>query len=354
MNNTLMACIVAAVATVFCIWLLRPLARHIGFVDRPGGRKTHSHDIPLIGGVALFFGFSFGLLVLSISLKDYRGLLAGVALLLLMGVVDDFKELGSSLRLIGQFLAALIFVFWGGPLLLHLGNLFFLGPVDLGIWAYPLTILLVMGFVNSMNMLDGQDGLSGGIVLGQLVLLFILAYQLHLSTVIQLSALLIVLLVIFLFFNLPVPWRKRASIFMGDSGITFLAFIVAWFGLYLAQVDPEQIAPLTILWIVALPIFDLLHVVVKRIKEKRSVLEAGRDHVHHVLHVAGWRMGVSTSFLCVLSVGLGLFGLWLNAMRVGDGWQFVLWLGALFLYSSTMYCVVRHQAREKRLAHPEI
>ena len=99
--------IVAFAATLFCIWLLRPLAFRIGFVDRPGGRKHHANAVPLIGGIAMFFGFCFSLLTLHVSLQAYRGLFAGSALLVLMGVVDDFKELGSKLRLVGQLLAAL-------------------------------------------------------------------------------------------------------------------------------------------------------------------------------------------------------------------------------------------------------
>ena len=105
--------VIAALSTLFCIFLLRPLAYRIGLVDRPGGRKKHVYHTPLIGGIAMFFGFCFSLLTLDISLQPYRGLIAGSSVLILMGVVDDFKSLSSKLRLLGQFLAATFLIAWG-------------------------------------------------------------------------------------------------------------------------------------------------------------------------------------------------------------------------------------------------
>ncbi len=118
--------IITFLASLFCIWLLRPLAIRIGFVDRPNGRKWHEKNVPLIGGIALFFSFWFALLALSTSLLPYRGMLAGSSILVLMGVVDDFRDLSSKLRLVGQLFAALLMIIWGNVIFSNLSNSFFL------------------------------------------------------------------------------------------------------------------------------------------------------------------------------------------------------------------------------------
>lgn len=324
--------LIAMAATLFCVWLLRPLAHHIGFVDRPGGRKRHSHNTPLIGGVAMFFGFCFALLTLEQSLQPYRGLLAGASLLILMGVVDDFKELRPKLRLVGQLGAALMLTAWSGELISNLGNLFFLGDLQLYLWAFPFTVLFVVGFINAMNMLDGQDGLAGGVALTQCVLLFIISVQQGLHNDTRMLAIIAILLMVFLGFNMRTPWRKKASIFMGDSGITFIAFSIAWFAIDLSQTNTKAVEPMTILWILAFPLFDLIAVCVYRIRQGKPVLHASRDHFHHVLHVAGMSVQLSTFLLCLLSLILGVVGIIMNYLGVPEGWQFVCFAVAFTAY----------------------
>jgi len=330
--DILKSSIVAMFATLFCIWLLQPLAHHIGFVDRPGGRKEHAQNTPLIGGIAMFFGFCFALLSLHVSLEAYRGMIAGSALLIMMGVVDDFKELSSKLRLVGQMLATIFLITWGNLLLNNLGNLFFLGDLHLGLWAFPVTVLVVIGYLNAMNMLDGQDGLAGGVALSQTLLLLVLAVQLNLYSDLRMLIILAVLLSVFLAFNMRFPWRRKAAVFMGDSGVTFIAFLIAWFAIQLSQVNTAIVKPMAVLWILALPIFDLLAVSIFRMRRGRSLLVASRDHFHHVLHVAGLSVKLSTFLLCLLSLSLGAIGIALNYWNVPEGWQFLGLLFVLMLY----------------------
>lgn len=331
--------LVAMVATIFCVWLLRPLAYRVGFVDRPGGRKIHEHNTPLIGGISMFFGFCFALLALGQSLLPYRGLIAGSSLLILMGVVDDFKELRPKLRLVGQLLAALFLASWGNHLVSNLGDLIFLGNIQLGLWAFPMTVLCVVGLINAMNMLDGQDGLAGGIALSQTLLLLLLAFQLNLHSDIRMLAIIAVLLTVFLSFNLRTPWRQKASIFMGDSGVTFIAFLIAWFSIEISQTNITVVKPVTMLWILAFPLFDLIAVCIFRFRRKKPIFAASRDHFHHVLHIAGIDVHLSTILLCFLSLMLGIVGLIMNYFSVPEGWQFISFFAALFLYLTLVKCV---------------
>lgn len=330
--DILKSSIVAMLATLFCIWLLRPLAHHIGFVDRPGGRKVHEQNTPLIGGIAMFFGFCFALLSLHVSLQAYRGLIAGSSVLILMGVVDDFKELSSKLRLLGQLLAILFLIGWGHKLVGNLGNIFFFGDLHLGLWAFPLTVVSVMAYINAMNMVDGQDGLAGGVALTQSVLLLVLAVHLNRYSDLRMLIILVVLLTVFLSFNMRFPWRRKASIFMGDSGITFIAFLIAWFAIELSQANTHIVKPVTVLWILAFPLFDLIAVSIFRIRQRKPVLAASRDHFHHVLHVAGIKVQMSTFLLCLLSLVCGGIGIGLNYLGVSEGWQFISLLVALIAY----------------------
>ncbi|MCB1827028.1 MAG: undecaprenyl/decaprenyl-phosphate alpha-N-acetylglucosaminyl 1-phosphate transferase, partial [Coxiellaceae bacterium] len=285
------------------------------------------------------FGFCFALLVLGQSLQAYRGMIAGSSLLILMGVVDDFKELRPRLRLIGQVLAAIFLTAWGGKLVSNLGDIFFMGDVQLAMWAFPVTVICIVGFINSMNMLDGQDGLAGGVALTQSFLLFLLATQEHLHGDMRMLVIISVILMVFLSFNMRTPLRRKASIFMGDSGITFVAFLISWFAIELSQADAALIRPMSILWILAFPLFDLVAVSLHRLSNGKPVFQASRDHFHHLLHVAGLSVELSTFLLCMLSFGLGGIGLIMNAYHVVEGWQFLSFIGALILYLVLVKCV---------------
>ncbi|MFW0093605.1 MAG: MraY family glycosyltransferase [Coxiella-like endosymbiont] len=324
--------IIASLIALFCIWLLRPLAIRVGFVDRPNNRKCHGKEVPLIGGIALFFSFCFSLLTLPISLLPHRGVLAGSGILVLIGMVDDFSDLSSKLRLCGQLLAAFLMIICGNVVLANLGNLFFFGDLKTGLLAIPVTILIILANINAMNMIDGQDGLTGNIALGQSLLLLFLSDKLNARLDFRLLFILIVLLIVFLGFNMRLPWRKHAAIFMGDSGSTFIAFLLSWIAIDLSQQNSALVQPMTVFWIMAFPIFDLINVIILRLRQRKPVLMASHDHLHHMLHVVGINTTLSTLLLSALSLLLGLFGLGLNYFMIPDAWQFIFWIAALILY----------------------
>ena len=175
-------------------------------------------------------------------------------------------------------------------------------------------------------------GLAGGVALGQSFLLLLLSFQLHLHADQRLLIILIVLLVVFLSFNMRLPWRKHASIFLGDSGSTFIAFLLAWFAINLSQENIALIKPMSVLWVMAFPLFDLVNVTILRIRQKKSIFAASRDHFHHVLHLAGVNTTLSTLLLCALSFLLGAIGLMVNQFGLSEGGQFLLWLATLIVY----------------------
>lgn len=326
----LLSSIIAILATLFFIWTLRPLARRLGFVDRPGGRKQHHHDVPLIGGIAIFCGFAAALWSLPFSLKPYYALFAGGGLLLVMGIIDDFRELNSKLRLVGQIIAVLLMIFWGHIQVESFGDLLFFGNINLGLWGIPVTIILVVGFLNAMNMLDGQDGLAGGIAFGQVLLLSYLCWHIH-HRDFAVLALFGALLLVFLAFNMRTPWRRHAAIFLGDAGSTFIAFTVAWFAISTGE-SGDIVKPAIILWILGFPVFDLLQVCFARLQQKKPLLLPSRDHFHHLLQANGVDATTSTWAMIMVSFALGLTGILLNYFQVQEGWQLLAWLCIFISY----------------------
>jgi UDP-GlcNAc:undecaprenyl-phosphate GlcNAc-1-phosphate transferase len=229
-------------------------------------------------------------------------------------------------------LACFFLITWGHHLVENLGNLFFLGDVYLNRWSFPLTAFAVLGFINAMNMIDGQDGLAGGIALCQTALLLILNILLGNIINIMLLAILCVLLITFLLFNMPLPWRNKANVFLGDAGSTFIAFVIAWFATDLAQTPSAVAKPITILWILAMPLFDLISVCAYRIFNGVSPFTAGRDHLHHILHMRGINTIISTFLMWLLALAFGIAGILLTLSQVSEGWMFVGYLGALACY----------------------
>ncbi len=275
--------------TFFCIVLLKPVAPKLQLVDLPGGRKQHDLPTPVIGGIAMLLGLFGGLLLLPMSLQPFRGLIFGCALLVFVGVLDDIHELSPRGRLAAQLCAIGIMIFASRVQLHALGNLLGWGPIVLPFWfAIPLTLFGAASLINAINMLDGQDGLCASVVLIALTSLMLVAYLSGYSHPALILALIAATIAAYLCFNFPLPGRPQAHCFMGDAGSMLLGFILAWFTISLSQQDNTLARPAHMLWIAAIPLLDLATVFIKRIANKRSPFEAGREHIHHVLQDRGY------------------------------------------------------------------
>ncbi len=320
----------SVIFTFIFICLFRRWALRLGLVDHPGGRKRHDGNVPLIGGIAIYLGFTLAILSFPFT-EHYFALIAGSGLLIFVGMLDDHTELNSKVRLLAQIGGAMIMISWGKVQISNLGDLLFLGNIDLGVWALPLTLFLVVGFINAMNMTDGQDGLAGGIALGEVVLLGYLCWHNQRTEDLTLLTIFGLLLIIFLFFNMRWPWRKHAAIFLGDAGSTFIAFTIAWFAISSGQ-SAGTIKPVIVLWILAFPVFDLVQVCLARFELGKPLSQPSLDHLHHLLQSSGVDPGTSTWTLIILSFSLGMVGILLNYFQIPDGWQLITWLITLLIY----------------------
>ena len=302
--------------TLFFIFIAKPIAIKINLVDVPGGRKAHEGNIPLIGGIALFLGFAFACLTLDISMQVYRSLFAGGALLVLVGVGDDFHEFSARTRLAVQLFVSLLMVYWGKIYVAQLGHFFFLGDFKLGWFGIVLTVVAMMGLINAKNMLDGVDGLAGGLSVIELSFLCFIAYHAGRVNDARMIFLLMGAALAFLFFNFPFL-KRGASIFMGDAGSMFLGFFLTWFCISLSQNHPYAAAnPVTFVWIMAVPIFDLVMVIIRRLRNKRSPFKPDREHIHHILERMGFNSRGITLLLCGFSCVMGFVGVVLNTLKI--------------------------------------
>jgi UDP-GlcNAc:undecaprenyl-phosphate GlcNAc-1-phosphate transferase len=336
--------LIAAGITLLLLYSLAPLANRIGLVDRPGGRRSHERSTPLIGGIAMFCGFLGAVLTAEIPLGEWRALFAASAVLIVVGVLDDFKELSAKVRFGAQIGAALIMTLWGGVVVTDLGNLLGTGEIPLGIWAIPFTVFGTVGVINALNMIDGLDGLAGGLavlVLGALAAVAGLAGYRGDATIL---ALLTVVVGTFLTRNLRLPGRRHAAVFMGDAGSMFLGLVVAWFVIRLSQKPLELIQPATALWLFALPLLDTVAIMVRRIAKGRSPFAADREHFHHILLLAGFSVGqavLTMHIIAALCLGVGLLATHLDFSEALLFYGFVALFGLYYVGMMHAWKVMR-------------
>lgn len=327
----------AFLLTLLSVQLLKQPACVLGLVDIPGERKHHLGAIPLIGGLAMWIGFlASAAVTLGEALQGYAGLLAAMTLLAGVGVYDDRRGISPRSRFLAQT-AAVVLMAASGVYLGDLGDLFGSGRIELHGWVIPFTVFCVSGVINALNMADGLDGLAGGIALIVLFWLTLLALASgHHGTDALLLVLMAAVVAGFLCFNLRHPWRRRATVFMGDSGSMMLGFALAWFLVDLSQGTQRAFPPIVAVWIFGLPLMDTVATIIRRLARGRSPFAGDRGHLHHLLLAAGWPEQRVTLLLLLgaaLLGGVGVCGWWLG---VREWLLFYLFLSLFALYGCAL------------------
>jgi len=263
--------------------LIPPLVRFavpLGLMDKGGGRKVHEGLVPRTGGVAVFVGFIVPTLVWVPFRLDLSAFLAASVLLFAFGVLDDRFNLDYRLKLLGQVAAALVATLAGGILIERVP--FFYGGVLPASVAVPLTVFVLVGVTNAVNLSDGLDGLAGGISLLALACLCLLANQGGDGAVVLITLATIGAVFGFLRFN-----TFPARLFMGDTGSQFLGFSTGVLALIVTQRSDPALSPAVPLLVLGLPILDTLRVMVLRVARGQSPFQADRTHIHHRLLASG-------------------------------------------------------------------
>lgn len=313
------------------------LAPRLGLEDRPDTRKDHTGRVPLVGGIALFGGLALILAVRHGFGGDIGVLLGAGALLVAMGAWDDRGHLTPRFRFVVQIAAVCLMIFGAGVVLRDFGQLLWPATLPLGWLAVPVTLFCVVGVTNATNMIDGMDGLSASVLLVSLAGLG-LAHWVHGLSLAHdpVSAALMGGLCAYLLFNLRLPWRSRAWVFLGDAGTLFLGFLLAWLLVDHSQGSARVIAPVTALWLFAVPLLDTVFVMIKRRQAGLSMVGADREHLHHAFLRSGWSVNGTLGMIVLAAAGFTALGLVLERRGVAEYFSFALFLAVSAAYYITM------------------
>ena len=339
------------VGALLCWLLLRVgarVCRHIGLVDHPGGHKCHTRPTPLVGGIAMSVAFFFAVLLLDFALTPYRFLFAGIMLLVVVGLLDDLRELPPEQRIWAQILAALLMVGGGGVVLDDLGYLVASEwLLSLGVLAWPLTVFATVGVINAMNMSDGLDGLAASLALITLGCLALFAWRGADYGTLGVLVMLASVLLPFLIINLRPD--GPALVFMGDAGSMFLGFSLAWLLIQISQGEGRLMAPVTALWIFALPLMDTVTLLIRRSVLGRSPFLGDREHFHHLLLSAGYTERQTLLLMVVLAAAAAALGVAGELLDVPEPWMFGGFVALFGLY----VWITLHMLRRRRLPRTE-
>jgi UDP-GlcNAc:undecaprenyl-phosphate GlcNAc-1-phosphate transferase len=320
-------------ASSLFVWAMIPVAKRVGLVDIPAGHKTHDGEVPAIGGLAIISAVIATALVLGTTDDVHQAFWAGLLIIVLVGTLDDLRELGHKSKFLAQIAAAGLMVSWGGLHLHSVGNLFGAWRLGLGNFAIPLTLFAVVGVTNAINLCDGADGLAGGLVVNALFWFCAMGLRAPLpSGEVQIAVAFLGAVAGFLVFNLRLPGRPRALAFLGDAGSLALGYVLAWFMVSGAERAAPLFAPVTAIWLLAVPLMDTLACLGRRLLNGQSPFKADRKHLHHILVDMGLPVEKMVSLIhscAFLLGGLGVAG-WF--WGVAEHLMFYMWMAIFAAY----------------------
>lgn len=347
---TLVKMIAAFLVSGILSFILTPAAKRvahkIGAIDVPkDDRRMHKEPIPRLGGIAVFFGFLVSVILLVPIDLELQGILLGAVVIVVLGVIDDSVSLPAIVKLVVQIIAALIVVAHGTRIdVLSNVNIFSdKAYLSLGIWSIPITVIWIVAITNAVNLIDGLDGLSVGVcTIASISLLMISAIVSEFTVVIVMAAL-AGACIGFLPYNM-----NPAKIFVGDTGATFLGFILATMsiqGMFKTYAILSFAAPFLVL---GLPIFDTVFAICRRLLKGQSPMHADRGHIHHRLIDVGFNQKQTVLILYLVSGILGISAVLLTSSGAIRALLFVVTVLIAAFAGVRIYAkVTKHEASKK-------
>lgn len=299
-----LALLVALVISFLATPVVKTFAYKVGAIDVPkDGRRMHKVPIPRLGGLAIFIGFMVSILLFVQITSEMKSILLGAVIIVVLGVVDDIMALPAMLKFVIQIIAAMIPATHGVVIQVLSNPNVFSGDAywTLGWLSIPVTVLWIVAITNAVNLIDGLDGLANGVSAISAATVLVIAILGSETQVAIVMAALVGACVGFLPYNL-----NPAKMFMGDTGATFLGYILATMsiqGLFKFYAIISFAVPFLIL---GLPIFDTAFAFIRRIAHGQSPMRADRGHIHHRLIDMGLSQKQAVATLYVISTILGL------------------------------------------------
>ena len=320
------ALVVALVVALVSTPVVKNLAIRVKAVDVPkDGRRMHDHPIPRMGGLAIFLGFLLSVLLFLELTPQMRGMLLGAVIIVVLGIFDDIYSLPTMFKFVVQIVAALVAVLSGNVIEAVSNPNVFSADLywELGWLSIPVTVIWIVAITNAVNLIDGLDGLACGVSTISSMTLLVIALVVSEADVAILMAALAGGCLGFLPYNM-----NPAKIFMGDTGSTFLGYILAVVsiqGLFKFYTIISFAVPFLML---GLPIFDTCFAFIRRIAHGQSPMHADRSHVHHRLIDMGFSQKQAVAVLYIISAILGLSAVVLTSVGAVKAMLFLLALCA--------------------------
>ena len=304
MQRIIMPFFVAVFITLIMTPLVRKFAFKIGALDIPKDeRRVHKEPMPLLGGVAIYIGVVIACLMFLPMDRTLISILIGGTLILISGIIDDLKGLSPKHKIIFQLLAGLVLIA-GDVKVDFITNPFTVdnAVVYLKWLSIPITLFWVVGITNTLNLIDGLDGLAAGVAMISSLSLTLVAQKFGYNTVVIMSAIIAGGCLGFLRFNF-----NPAKIFMGDTGALFLGFMLAAISIEGVMKSVATIAIIVPIIILGVPIFDTTFAIFRRILSGKSIMSADKGHLHHRLLARGYSQRKTVLILYAISGFFGAF-----------------------------------------------
>ncbi|MEI8654081.1 UDP-N-acetylglucosamine--undecaprenyl-phosphate N-acetylglucosaminephosphotransferase [Pseudoalteromonas sp. Hal273] len=323
------------------LFLMRKVAREVGLVDKPSGRKMHTGNIPLVGGVSICITIVQYIYSHPEMIKHANLYMICLVGLTAVGALDDRVDLSVKIRMFIQALISIAMIYFAKAELVTLGDILGFGDISLG-YGYIgglITILAVIGCINAFNMVDGIDGLLGGlsvVTFGAIGILLSMANEQSLS---YLCLLLVVCMIPYIIMNLGLIGRER-RVFMGDAGSMMIGFTVIWLLIGASQTEGNpMIRPVTALWLIALPLMDMAAIMIRRVKQGKSPFKPDREHLHHICQRLGCSPTQTLILICSIAsvfAGIGVIG---EVFLIPE---FLMFYGFVILFTAYLLVLINY------------
>lgn len=342
------AFVLSLLLSFFTIPTILKISKRKNLMDEPGIRSSHIRKVPNLGGIALFYAIAVCAPIFSYELFDrYKFLFPALVILLYIGVMDDIVVMRAYKKLLAQIVVSIIVVVGSDVRIRSLSGL--LGLHDLPyIVSILISIVTMIIIINSFNLIDGIDGLSGSYAILCCTFFGLSYYRLgeYNYPMVILCCIIIGALLGFLYYNLS---DRRNKIFMGDTGSMIIGFLLAFTAIYFIDIFIDEVrtveydtphyfleaAPVIAFSILILPMVDTLNVIIIRLLNKKSPLEADKNHIHHRLLDLGFSHKKSTLFILIYYVSIIMMTYFLRHININILLIVVLVLGFIGAYIPT-------------------
>lgn len=331
MSKYLTVFLIAMAVSIIMTPFARKLAFKIGAIDVPkDDRRVHKTPIPRLGGLAIYLGFVISVITMLPMSRTVIGMLAGGTLMVIMGMIDDRKPLSAKAKLMGQIACALILIFYGMRIEYFNIPLTAKGILSLGIFSIPVTIFWIVGITNTINLIDGLDGLAAGV---STIAALSLSYVAHANGRPEGTVMIILAIAGAAMGFLPYNFNP-AKIFMGDTGSLFLGYMLAAISIDGAMKGATALATVVPVLALGLPIFDTTFAILRRAWNGRPIMEPDKGHLHHRLLSTGMGQRRTVLILYTISAALGLSAAFMSSSKILDS------LAILVIASGMMYFTI--------------